>query len=145
MSFRPTGLSSAAKRIRRILDPSYPLCREDVIWVLHFVQKKVALKDPALLDLSKPRLLQNYNSYCEAALLLLGSGNHIHTKNHDIRTCLLEAMHGLPELAEAHSPSQARTVESPASPPTNGIHPTSESEIDPSRGNGIHTPVKERN
>lgn len=39
MSFRPTGLSSAAKRIRRILDPAYPLCREDVIWVLHFVQK----------------------------------------------------------------------------------------------------------
>ena len=38
MSFRPTGLSSA-KRIRRILDPAYPLCREDVIWVLHFVQK----------------------------------------------------------------------------------------------------------
>ncbi|MEX3616459.1 hypothetical protein [Paenibacillus glucanolyticus] len=109
MSFHPTGLTSSSIRIRRILDPSYPLCREDMIWVLHFVQKKVALKDPALLDLSKPRLLQNFNSYSEAALLLLGSGNHVHTKSDDIRTCLLEAMHGLAELREAISPSQAHT------------------------------------
>ncbi|SEM38561.1 hypothetical protein SAMN04488688_11297 [Paenibacillus sp. cl141a] len=120
--FHPTGLSSSAKRIRRMLDPSYPLCREDVMWVLHFVQKKVALKDPALQDLSKPRLLQNFNSYCEAALLLLGSGNHFHTKNGDIRTCLLEAMHGLPELAEAISPTKARTFESMPLIPEDDIH-----------------------
>lgn len=83
------------KRLSRILDPSYPLCREDIVWVLHYVQKKVARKDPALLDLSKPRLLQNFSSYCEAALLLLGGGSCYHTKNDDLRACLLEAMHGL--------------------------------------------------
>lgn len=104
----PHSLPSAQARIRRILDPSYPLCRADVVWVLHFVQKKVASKDPALLDLTKPRLLQNYNSYCEAALLLLGNGNPIHTKSGDIRTCLLEAMHGLTELEEALKLPSAR-------------------------------------
>lgn len=27
------------KRLSRIMDPSYPLCREDIVWVLHYVQK----------------------------------------------------------------------------------------------------------
>ncbi|GAE04353.1 hypothetical protein [Paenibacillus sp. JCM 10914] len=66
-----------------------------------FCAQKVALNDPALQDLSKPRVLLNWSSYCEAALLLLGSGNHFHTRNDDIRNCLLAAMHGLPELQEA--------------------------------------------
>jgi len=105
MSDHRSSIASAPLRIRRILDPSYPLCREDVVWVLHFVQKKVASKDPALLDLSKPRLLQNFYSYCEAALLLFGSGSHVHGQNGDIRNCLLEAMHGLSELQEALAPS----------------------------------------
>lgn len=40
MSDHRSSIASAPLRIRRILDPSYPLCREDVVWVLHFVQKK---------------------------------------------------------------------------------------------------------
>lgn len=111
MSNYPPHLSSAARRIRRISDPSYPLCREDIIWVLHYVQKKVASKDPSLLDLSKPRLLKNFSSYCEAALLLHNSGNHFHAKNDDVRTCLLDAMYGLPELADALSPIQDHTMD----------------------------------
>ncbi|MGG3282687.1 hypothetical protein [Paenibacillus solani] len=112
MSNYSTNLSSAARRIRRISDPSYPLCREDIIWVLHYVHKKVALKDPLLLDLSKPRLLKNFSSYCEAALLLHSSGNHFHAKNADIRTTLLDAMYGLPELEDALSPIQDHTIDS---------------------------------
>lgn len=111
MSNYSTHLSSIAHRIRRLHDPSYLLCREDIIWVLHYVHKKVASKDPSLLDLSKPRLLKNFSSYCEAALLLYGSGNQFHAKNEDIRTCLIEAMHGLPELADALSPPPSRAVE----------------------------------
>lgn len=83
------------KRIRQILDPSYPLCREDILWVLHYVQKKVALKDPLLLDLSKPRLLQSFGSYCEAAMLLLGSGPHTRPDYGRIRACLADMLQGL--------------------------------------------------
>ena len=86
------------KRLSLILDPSHPLCREDIIWVLHYVQKKVASKDPALLDLTKPRLLQSFGSYCEAAMLLLGSKAHFHADNDDIRARLLDLVHGLTDI-----------------------------------------------
>ncbi|MEK3731038.1 MULTISPECIES: hypothetical protein [Paenibacillus] len=103
------------KRLSRIMDPSYPLCREDIVWVLHYVQKKVARKDPALLDLSKPRLLQNFSSYCEAALLLLGSGGYCHTRSDDLRACLLEAMHGLVD-GQRSLPGCATAIPPEASP-----------------------------
>lgn len=83
------------KRISQILDSSRPLCREDIIWVLHYVQKKVASKDPALLDLSKPQLLQTFAKYSEAAMLLLGSKTHVHIDNDGIRACLADLLNGL--------------------------------------------------
>ncbi|WP_106768222.1 hypothetical protein [Paenibacillus faecalis] len=86
------------KRLIQILDPSHPLCREDIMWVLHYVQKKVASKDPALLELSKPRLLQTFNSYCEAAMLLLGSKAPFYADNDKIRACLLDVLHGLVDI-----------------------------------------------
>lgn len=86
------------KRLTQIMDPAHPLCRDDIIWILHYVQKKVASKDPALLDLSKPRLLQSYSSYCEAAMLLLSSKAHFHADNDNIRACLLDVLHGLTDI-----------------------------------------------
>ncbi|MGM1049971.1 MAG: hypothetical protein ACQEXX_28100 [Bacillota bacterium] len=58
----------------------------------------MASKDPALLDLSKPRLLQSFNSYCEAAMLLLNSKAHFHVDNDNIRACLLDIVHGLTDI-----------------------------------------------
>lgn len=84
-----------SKRIDQIADPKHILCRDDMIWVLHYVQKKVAQGEPALLELPKPRLLQNFQYFGEAALLLLSRSSASHLENERIRTCLLEAMHGL--------------------------------------------------
>ncbi|BFH61541.1 hypothetical protein PAJ34TS1_21330 [Paenibacillus azoreducens] len=88
-------LPETAARIKQIADPRHILCREDMLWVLHYVQQKVAQGEPALLELSKPRILRNFQYFGEAALLLLDRTAAGHTQDERIRTCLLEAMHGL--------------------------------------------------
>ncbi|MEC0371843.1 hypothetical protein [Paenibacillus chibensis] len=92
--FRPLSPETAA-RIRQIADPRHILCREDMHWVLHYVQQKVAQREPALLELSKPRILLNFQYFGEAALLLLSRTSSGHAQDERIRTCLQEAMHGL--------------------------------------------------
>ncbi|MCJ8011311.1 hypothetical protein MUG84_06050 [Paenibacillus sp. KQZ6P-2] len=82
-------------RINEIANPRHILCREDMLWVLHYVQQKVAQGEPALLELTKPRLLQNFQYFGEAALLLLSRATTGHAQDERIRTCLQEAMHGL--------------------------------------------------
>lgn len=62
---------SAQRKLEQILEPHYPLCKEDVVWLLDFIKKKVAEGDPKLLDLSQPRLLQNFRYFAETAMLLI--------------------------------------------------------------------------
>ncbi|GAB6990549.1 hypothetical protein JCM16418A_25990 [Paenibacillus pini] len=83
------------KRIKQITDPQHTLCRDDMIWALHYVQKKVAQGEPALLELPKPRLLLNFQNFGEAAIMLFSGSQSSHLENERIRSCLLEAMHGL--------------------------------------------------
>lgn len=82
-----------AARLERILDPAHPLCKDDIVWVLEFIKKKVADKDPALLDLSQPRLLNNFHSFAEIAMLLIHRSSYGETER--LRTWLYEAAHGL--------------------------------------------------
>jgi len=48
---------SAGSRIDRIRDPARPACRDDLIWLLHAVKKKVADGAPALQELPRPQLI----------------------------------------------------------------------------------------
>lgn len=66
---------SACGRIDRIRDPARPVCREDLVWLLHAVKKKVADGSPALQDLPRPQLIALFRDFAEAALVLL-SGRH---------------------------------------------------------------------
>lgn len=59
------------KRLTQLLDPSHPLCKEDVIWALEYIKKKVAEGDPALLDQPQPQLLKTFSCFAEAAMLLI--------------------------------------------------------------------------
>lgn len=86
---------SCSERFARIIHPSHPLCREDIIWVLSYIQKKVAQGDPALLELPKPRLLHNFQSFAELTALLLKSPRGSLEEDQRIRAQLGEAMHGL--------------------------------------------------
>lgn len=92
-AFSPDG--HMGKRIQTILDEGHPLCREDVVWMLGYIKKKVADEDPALLNLSQPRLLQNFLAFAEAAMAMIGRKHYSDQEAHRLRHWLKEALHGL--------------------------------------------------
>ncbi|HUC93360.1 MAG TPA: hypothetical protein VMS09_15285 [Paenibacillus sp.] len=59
------------KRLNQILDPDRPFCKEDAVWVLEFMKKKVADGDPIVSDLPRPQLLQTFSCFAEAAMVLI--------------------------------------------------------------------------
>lgn len=81
-------------KLARITGPDAVLRREDIIWTLEYVKKKVADKDPNLLELSQPRLLENFHAFADIAMLLIhkGSGNLEHDR---LKSMLLQAAYGL--------------------------------------------------
>lgn len=82
-------------RLEQILNPNHPLCKEDVVWALEYVKKKVAEQDPRLLSLSQPRLLRNFQFFAEAATMLMHrSPGYIHEAER-LRASLREAAYGL--------------------------------------------------
>ncbi|EFM12898.1 conserved hypothetical protein [Paenibacillus curdlanolyticus YK9] len=92
---RPLPLDSpASKRLNRLLDPSYPLCREDVIWVLEYIKKKVADIDPTLMDSSQPNLIKAFHSFAEASMSLIQRKNGDHEVDR-LRRWLTDAVEGL--------------------------------------------------
>ncbi|MFX3633386.1 MAG: hypothetical protein ACE3L7_30995 [Candidatus Pristimantibacillus sp.] len=84
-------------RLSRILNPDHPLCREDVVWMLEYIKKKVADEDPALLDLSQPRLLKNFHFFAEAAMSLVHRRHFSDQEADRLRAWLIEAAYGLTE------------------------------------------------
>ncbi|MFD0959331.1 hypothetical protein [Paenibacillus chungangensis] len=93
---------SSEMRIQKILDPAHPLCRDDVIWMLGYIKKKVADGDPLLADLSQPRLMHNFLSFAEAAMALLQRSHYCDQETDRIRHWLSEAAFGL--IGKASSP-----------------------------------------
>lgn len=92
----PVEASDPARRkLERLLSPYHSLCREDIVWLLEYIKKKVAEEDPELQVLSQPRLMQNFRYFAEVALLLL---RRTHTGNEDserLKAWISEAAHGL--------------------------------------------------
>ncbi|WP_127531472.1 hypothetical protein [Paenibacillus kobensis] len=89
--------SLAAVRVNRLLDNSYPLCREDVIWILEYIKKKVADEDPKLLDLSQPHLLKMFHSFAEASMSLIQRKHGDHEVDR-LRRWLKDAVDGVVSL-----------------------------------------------
>lgn len=58
-------------KLEQIAHPSHPLCREDVVWMLEFIKKKAAEKDPILLDQPQPHLIEHLYIYAEVAMKLI--------------------------------------------------------------------------
>lgn len=61
--------------LRRLLDPSYPLCRDDVKSALGYIKKKAADGAPEWAGLDRPQLLARFVCFADMALLLLHRGN----------------------------------------------------------------------
>lgn len=71
-SIHRSRLSPAAPdTLRRLLDPDYPLCREDLIWALDYIKRKVADGAPEWTGLDRPRLLAHFAAYANLAMHLL--------------------------------------------------------------------------
>ncbi|QHT61885.1 hypothetical protein GXP70_19125 [Paenibacillus lycopersici] len=86
---------SALYRVKRISDPDYPLSRDDVIWTLEFVKKKMADEAPDLHGLPQPLLLKKFQCFAEASLLLLKQRSGCGPEADRLRQCLLEVIAGL--------------------------------------------------
>ncbi|MCA0753890.1 hypothetical protein KP806_02465 [Paenibacillus sp. N4] len=90
-----SALHPTQRRITRILDPDHPLCREDVVWMLEYIKKKVADEDPSLMDLSQPRLMQNFHFFAEAAMSLIHRRHYSDQEAGRLRNWLRQAAYGL--------------------------------------------------
>ncbi|WP_219837770.1 hypothetical protein [Paenibacillus sp. R14(2021)] len=86
---------SVQYRMDRINNPDYPLSREDVIWTLEYVKKKMADEAPDLLGLPQPFLLRKFQCFAEASLLLLKQRSGCGPEADRLRHCLQEVMSGL--------------------------------------------------
>ncbi|QAY65473.1 hypothetical protein [Paenibacillus protaetiae] len=83
------------KRINTIMNPDHPLCREDVIWMLEYIKKKVADAAPELLGLAQPRLIQSFHSFAEAAMSLVHRHHYSDQEADRLRRWLRDAVDGL--------------------------------------------------
>ncbi|CAM3652860.1 Dehydrogenase [Marinicrinis lubricantis] len=82
-------------RLNRIFDPYSALCKEDVLWILDYVKKRVADEDPKLLALSQPRLLKNFHYFAEIAMMLIHQRSVFDQELDRIKLWLQEALYGL--------------------------------------------------
>jgi hypothetical protein len=67
----PQGPAPSPGPLKRLLDPSEPFCREDVLWALDHIKRKAAEGAPEWSGLDRPQLLDYFVRFAEMALLLL--------------------------------------------------------------------------
>ncbi|WP_141333728.1 hypothetical protein [Paenibacillus sp. tmac-D7] len=89
------GTDPTEMKLEQIMDPARPLCKEEIIWMLEYIKKKVAEEDPNLMDLSQPRLLQNFRYFAEIALMLIQRRNGFDQEADRLKRWVQEASHGL--------------------------------------------------
>ncbi|PUA35502.1 hypothetical protein C8Z91_30360 [Paenibacillus elgii] len=82
-------------KLEQIMDPTRPLCREEIVWMLEYIKKKVAEEDPNLTDLSQPRLLKNFRYFAEIALMLIQRRGSHDMEADRLKNWLYEASFGL--------------------------------------------------
>jgi len=77
---------------RRLLDPAYPLRREDLIRALDDMKRKMAEGAPEWTGLDRPRLLACFASYAELAMQLLRRPSLCGEDSEHLRTLLRNAL-----------------------------------------------------
>ncbi|MGG1553202.1 hypothetical protein [Paenibacillus ferrarius] len=94
-----TFTNRTQRKLEQILHPSYALCREDIVWILEYIKKKVAEEDPQMQGLAQPRLLRNFRYFAEVSLMLIHQHNGFDTETERLKMWLKEAAFGLQEEA----------------------------------------------
>ncbi|SEB43612.1 hypothetical protein [Paenibacillus sp. GP183] len=94
MNSVPAIQGIAPGKLDQILKPGYQLCKEDVIWILEFIKKKVAEEDPNLAGLSQPQLLRSFRYFTEIAMMLIHRKNGFDQEADRLKRWLCEAAYG---------------------------------------------------
>lgn len=95
MVYKESSLHSQALRYERIFHPDHVLCKEDIVWILDFIKKKVADEDPQIMGLSQPRLIKNFQFFAEVAMLLIRQRSSCGHEYDQLRSWLEEASYGI--------------------------------------------------
>ncbi|MFD0713702.1 hypothetical protein [Paenibacillus sp. GCM10027626] len=82
-------------RFATMLRSDYPLCRDDVIWMLETLKKKMADEASALSDLPQPQLLRMFQAFAEVSMMLIKNRHGCDTEIERLRSSLQEAAHAL--------------------------------------------------
>jgi hypothetical protein len=82
-------------KLEQIFNPQHTLVRNDIIWVLESIKKKVAEEDPKLLALSQPRLLKNFHHFAEIAMTLIHQKSFFDQELDRFKSWAYEASYGL--------------------------------------------------
>jgi hypothetical protein len=90
----PVIQSTAPGKLEQILQPGYQLCREDVVWILEFIKKKVAEEDPGLAGLSQPHLIKSFRYFTEIAMMLIHRKNGFDQEADRLKIWLRETAYG---------------------------------------------------
>jgi hypothetical protein len=93
-TFAPPA-NMAERKLEMLLNKAHPLCKDDVIWILEYIKKNVAEEDPRLLELSQPRLLQNFRYFADIALMLIHRRNGFDQEADRLKDWIAEASFGL--------------------------------------------------
>ena len=92
---KPNAPQPPEARLEHILHPSHPLCRDDIVWVLEYIKKKVTEGDPRLMDLPQPRLMQNFRYFADISLMLIQRRNGFDQEADRLKHWVYEAAYGL--------------------------------------------------
>ncbi|CAG7622342.1 hypothetical protein ACFQI7_05045 [Paenibacillus allorhizosphaerae] len=92
---QPNVPHPAEARLEQILNPNHPLCRDDIVWALEYIKKKVTEEDPKLMDLPQPRLMQNFRYFADISLMLIQRRNGFDQEADRLKDWVYEAAYGL--------------------------------------------------
>ena len=82
------------EKLEQLLHPGYPLCKEDVIWILEFVKKKVTEEDLPMQRLAQSRLHANFVNFAEIAMLLIHRRSAFVPESNRLKNWLREVAYG---------------------------------------------------
>lgn len=87
--------SATRTKMEHILDKHTALNREDIIWLLDFIRQNVADPNSKLLSLPPQRMLKNFHSFAEIAMMMIRRGDFLLQEASQLKRWVLEATHGL--------------------------------------------------
>ena len=86
---------SPEQKLQQLLNNSSEWCREDVVWIMEYVKKKVTDKDPSLMNLNQSRLLENFHYFAELAMMLIHQNYRFNQDVGQLRMWVEEALYGI--------------------------------------------------